>query len=431
VVFAAMVFGVVPALRACGHVDPESLRDGVRAGAGREKTRLRRALVVGEVAISLVLLVSSGLLLRALWQIQNRDPGFRGDGVLTLRTTLPQPKYANVSDRAAFYDHVLDRARTLPGVADAAYVTGVPMAFGGGIWPVYLPDHPVPEAELRTVSLRYITPRYFATMRIPFRAGRDVDATDVGDRPYVAVVSEGVAKRYWPGENAIGKVLKVAFFERTIVGVVGDVQTRGPERESEPQIYLPYRQIPDGWMTFYPPKDLVLRAAGQPLGLVPALRAIVAEADPDQPVANVRLLDDIVDSMTAPRRVQLNVILTFAGLAFLLAAIGIYGLLSFAVSSRAQEIGVRMALGASPSLILRMILREGMVLAAVGAAVGLGLAYFAGRALQALLVGVAPTDAPTLAGALVLALLMTLSGSLLPAWRAARVDPVRVMRGAD
>ena len=427
-VLAALVFGVVPALRACGNIDPESLRDGARAGAGSQRTRLRRALVIAEVCISLVLLVSSGLLFRALWRVQQRDPGFRSDNVLTLRTTLPHPKYDKTADRAAFYDRVLERARALPGVTDAAYISFLPMAMGGGIWTVALPERPQPEGELRTASLRYVTPGFFATLRVPVRAGRDIDATDTADRPYVTVVSESLARRYWPGENALGKKIKIAFFDRTIVGVVGDVLVRGPERDSEPQVYVPYRQIPDGWMTFYAPKDLVVRSAGDPSDLVASLRAIVADTDAEQPVANVRMLEEIVDAQTAPRRVQLRVIGAFAGLAFLLAAIGIYGLLSFGVSNRAQEIGVRMALGATPRAIVGMVLREGLALAAVGAALGLALAYVAGRALEALLAGVAPTDAPTLAGALVTALVMTLAGSLLPAWRAARVDPARVMR---
>ena len=427
-VLAAFVFGVVPALRACGHIDPESLRDGARAGAGTQRTRLRRALVIAEVGISLVLLVSSGLLLRALWRLQDRDPGFRAEGVLTLRTTLPQPRYEKTADRAAFYDRVLASARTLPGVTDAAYASFLPMAMGGGIWTVELPDRPQPASELQTVSLRYLTPGFFSTMRVPLRAGRDIDATDGADRPYAAVVSESFARRNWPGEDAVGKTIKVAFFERKIAGIVGDVRVRGLERDSEPQVYLPYRQIPDGWMPFYAPKDLVVRSSTDPWALVPALRAIVAEADADEPVANVRTLEDIVDAQTAPRRVQLGVIVAFAALSFLLAAIGIYGLLSFAVSNRAQEIGVRMALGATPRSILGMVLREALGLAAVGAGLGIALAYFAGRALEALLAGVAPTDTPTLVGALAIALVMTLAGSLLPAWRAARVDPASVMR---
>jgi putative ABC transport system permease protein len=425
---AALAFGVLPALRACGNVDPESLREGSRAGVGRRRARLRKALVIAEVSASLVLLVCSGLLLRALWRLQDRDPGFRSDGVMTLRTWLPVPKYERTSDRAQFYDRVLARTRALPGVSGAAYISFLPMTMGGGIWPVSIVGRPQQERDLRTASLRFTTPGFFGVLDIPLRSGRDVGAADTAEAPYVAVVSQSFASRYWPDEEPIGKRFEMAFAERTVVGVAGDIRVRGLERDSEPQVYLPYRQVPDGALIFYAPKELVVGSSGDSGALVPALRAIIAGADAEQPVSNVRTLGEIVDAQTASRRVQLDVIGVFAGLAFLLAAIGIYGLLSFGVSTRSQEIGVRMALGATPRSILVMVLGEGFMLAAVGAAVGLAMAYVAGRSLEALLAGVTPTDGPTLAAALAIAVVMTLAGSVVPAWRAARVDPATVMR---
>jgi putative ABC transport system permease protein len=427
-VLAALFFGIVPSLRACRGIDSDGLREGTRAGIGGRRARLVRALVVAEVAASLVLLVSSGLFLRTLWRVQARDPGFRAGGVLTLRTWLPLPKYQKTADRAQFYDRVLERTRALPGVTHAAYASFLPMAMGGGIWPVTITGEAPPTGPRPTVSLRYVTPQYFATLGVPLRAGRDLDAGDVADRPFVAVVSESFARRHFGGGNALGKRLTVAFAERTVVGVVGDVRVRGLERDSEPQVYVPYRQVPDGWLSFYAPKDLAVRASGDPTLLLPALRAIIRDMDPEQPISNVRLLDEIVDAQMAPRRTQLATLLAFAGLAFLLAAIGIYGLLSFAVSNRVQEIGVRMAVGATPASILGMVLREGLRLAALGAVVGLAAAWAAGRWLETLLVGVSPTDLPTLAAALGLVLVMTLAGSLVPAWRASRLDPARVMR---
>jgi predicted permease len=419
----------VPSLRACTRLDPEALREGARAGTGVRRTRLRRALVVFEVGASLVLLVASGLLLRALWRVQQTPPGFVADGVLTVRTQLPLPRYDKVADRAAFYERVLTATRALPGVRAAAYTSFVPMAMGGGIWPVAIPGRAESEADRKTVSLRYVTPGYYAAMGIPLRAGRDVGETDVASGLKVAVVSESFARRTWPGEDPLGKTFEVAFFERTVVGVAGDVRTRGLERDAEPQVYLPYRQIPDGWMPFYNPKDLVVRASVDPSTLVAPLRAIVAAADPEQPLSNVRLLEEIVDAQTASRRVQLLVIVTFAGLAFLLAAIGIYGLLAFGVSNRAQEIAVRLALGATPGGIVALVLREAFALAALGALLGLGLAYAAARSLAALLAGVSAGDAVTFGAALGVAVLMTLAGSVVPARRAARVDAAAVMRG--
>jgi putative ABC transport system permease protein len=427
---SALLFGVGPALRACRDVDAASLREGVRAGASGARARLRRALVIAEVGVSLVLLVSSGLLLRALVRVQGRDPGFRPEGVLTLRTSLPLPRYARTADRARFYQQVLFEARALPGVTSAAYTSFLPMAFGGGIWQVALPGRVHSAEEKRSISLRYLTPEFFATLGIPLLEGRDVNESDgdAPDRPKVAVVSQSFARRFFPGQSPLGRRFEVAFFERTIVGVVGDVRVRGLERDSEPQVYLPYRQIPDGWMPFYAPKDLVVRTSSDPALTLPALRKIIHAADPQLPIADVRRLEDVVTAQTAPRRVQLEIIGTFAALAFLLAAIGIYGLLSFGVSTRAQEIGVRMALGASPRAILGMIFGEALVLLLIGAAAGLALSLAAARSLQALLAGVAPTDPPTVMAALALAGLMAMLGSLVPAWRAARVDPARVMR---
>jgi len=425
---AALLFGVVPSLRACSGVDSDGLREGARAGVGGRRGRLVRALVVAEVAVSLALLVSSGLLLRALYQLNQRDPGFRPDGVLTLRTWLPWPKYANNADRARFYDRVLDEARALPGVDGAAYISFLPMAMGGGIWNVEIPGHADDTVARRAVSLRFVTPGFFSVMQVPLRAGRDVGPGDTIDREMVAVVSESFARQHWPGQDPLGKRFKVAFNERTIVGVVGDIRVRGLEHDSEPQVYLPYRQQPDGSLIFYPPKDLVVRSSLPTEALAGSLRAIVARADPQQPVSNIQPFGEIVAAQTASRRVQLYVIGAFAALAVLLAAIGIYGLLAFAVSNRLQEIGVRMALGASPASVLSMVLREGLVLAAIGAAAGVGAAWAAGRSLQAVLVGVAPLDALSFAGALVVVSVMTLAGSMVPAWRASRVDPAVALR---
>ena len=212
------------------------------------------------------------------------------------------------------------------------------------------------------------------------------------------------------------------------MGVAGDIRVRGLERASEPQVYLSHQQVEDGSIIGYTPKDLVIQAAGQPLDLLTPVRAIVREADPQQPVSDVRLLSDIVEGETAPRRIQVRVLAAFAAAAFVLAAIGLHGLLSFAVTSRAPEIGVRIALGARSADILSMVLREAVQMAAVGLGLGLVLAYTAGRGMEALLAGVRPADAATFLAAAGLAVLMTLAGSLLPAVRAVHVNPVDVMR---
>jgi predicted permease len=375
-----------------------------------------------------VLLISAGLLLRALLRVEAIDPGFRSDGVLTLQTALPMPKYAVGAKRTAFYQRVLSQVQALPGVLDAGYISFLPMTMGGGIWPVNIDGKTLDRAEDHVASLRFITPGFLSTLKIPLTAGRGVSESDVTDKPFVAVVSESFARRYWPGQNPLGRHFKFAFSDRTIVGVVGDIRVRGIERNSEPQVYVPYRQVPDGVLTFYSPNDLVIRASGDPRLLLPAVRRIIHDADPDQPISEVRTLAEIVQQDTAPRAVQVRIIGAFAALAFLLAGIGIHGLLSFTVSTRSPEIAVRIALGAQPRNILQIVLQDSFLLATSGVVLGVTLAYVAARSMQTLLAGIAPTDAATFLSAAALCLLMTLAGSLAPALRAVRVDAITAIR---
>ncbi len=431
--FAALVtlvtgiaFGVIPALRA-GRADLSGLREGVRAGGGRRE-RLRSALVIAEVMASVVLLVSAGLLMRALWKLQATNPGFRTDGVLTLRTWLPSKYEEAPAAREGFYRQVLSGVRQLPGVSGAAYISFVPMTVGGGIWPVSIDQEILDRAASHSASLRFVTPDFFATMGIPLHLGRDVSEADAADRQFVAVVSQSFIRRYWPDQNPLGRHFRFGNHDRMVVGVVGDVRVRGLDRSSEPQVYLPYKQSDGVYMGFYGPKDLVLRSSVAPGLLTPAIRRIIRGADREQPISDVRTMDEIVGSTTASRALQLHVLAAFAVVAILLAGIGIHGLLSFAVSQRRHEIGVRIALGARSSDVLRMVLRQGVALAAAGVALGVMLAYAAGRAMEALLAGVEPGDAATFLGAIALSVLMTLLGSLVPAARAVRVDPIAVMR---
>jgi predicted permease len=419
-------FGLVPAWRA-GVAHFADLREGARSG-GLRKERLRSALVMAQVAASVVLLVGAGLLIRALSRLEAVNPGFRGDDVLTLRTWLPWPRYAATERRTAFYDRVLQEVRQLPGVSQAAYISFLPMVMKGGIWSATVQGDTRGPTAPRAASLRFLTPGFFAALRIPLLEGRDVAESDTIDRPFVAVVSESFARRYWPGQDPLGRHFVLAGHDRAVAGVVGDIRIRGLERDSEPQVYLPYRQVPDGWFIFYPPKDLVVRAAGNPLALTPAIRRIVQRADPRQPVSNVRMLGDIVAAETAPRAAQVRVLGTFAAIAFLLAAVGIHGLLSFAVSQRTREIGVRVALGARPADILRMVLSQALWPAAAGAVAGVILGYLAGIALRALLAGVQPADPATFLAAGALCLIMTGAGCLIPALRALHVNPTVAMR---
>jgi putative ABC transport system permease protein len=424
----AVAFGVAPAWRALRDVDAASLHEGSRGGVGGRRERLRGALVMAEVTLSVVLLVSAGLLIRALWRVQSVDPGFRADGVLTLRTTLPLPKYNPTLSRHRFYATVLDGVRGLPGVESAAYTSFLPMVMRGGIWKVEIPGRVDAPGEGASVSMRFVTPGYFETMGVPLRAGRDVSDSDTRESPFVAIVSESFARSVWPGQDALGRRFKLAFFDRTVVGVAGDVRVRGIERDSEPQVYLPDQQVPDGGVIWYAPKDLAIRATVDPATLLPQVRRIVAQADPRQPISDVRTLDDVVRSETGARTAQVRVLIAFAGAALLLAGVGIHGLLAFVVRSRSQEIGVRVALGAGPRDVLALVLRQAARLAGAGLAAGLVLSYAAGRTMQALLFGVSPHDGVTFAAAISVSALMAGAGSVLPALRALRVDPLTVMR---
>ncbi|HEY6548552.1 MAG TPA: ABC transporter permease, partial [Vicinamibacteria bacterium] len=440
----AVGFGLAPALRTLRDADGDGLREGARAGTGAHTDRLRSGLVVAEVTICVVLLISSGLLIRALGRLQGVDPGFDPSGVLTVRTSLPFPKYASTQRRGQFYATVLDDVRALPGVTGAAYTSFLPMVMRGGIWVIQAEGQPVAPGDEGTASVRYVTPGYFATLGIRLLKGRDVAEADTAGSLQAAVVSQSFAERYWAGQDPLGRRFHFGllggaegrslgsglgtFQDRTVVGVAADVKVRGIERESEPQVYLPYLQQPDDAMSWYAPKDLALKLTGDPTAFLPALRKVNARADPALPLSDVRTLSSIVEAETAPRRVQVRVLGAFAAVALLLAGIGIHGLLAFTVSSRAQEIGVRMALGAQKRDILHLVLRHGLRLGLAGVGLGLGLAFGAGRGLEALLAGVSPRDGLTFFVAAFLAVATALLGSLLPTLRAVRVDPLAVMR---
>lgn len=428
VLLTGFVFGLAPALRAVRGSALDALRNGARTVGGRTQ-RLRAALIIVEVTASVVLLITSGLLIRAVWRVQATDPGFNPDNVLTLQTALPLPKYKSTARRVQFYDHVLREVRALPEVRDAAYVTGLPMVMRGGIWPVSLAGEEVVRTQANSVSLRYVTPRYFATLGIPLLRGRAVADTDAGTQPSVAVVSASFVKRYWPNEDPIGKRFKAAFAERTVVGVVGDVRVRGLERTSEPQVYLSYQQVPDDSLVGYNPKVLVVRTATPlGLGLLPRIREIVKAADAEQPISEVHRLSEILGEETAPRRTQLWLLEALSGVALLIAGFGIHGLLAFTVSKRFQELGVRRALGAQASGIIGLVLREGLALAAIGIVIGIAVAYAAARGMGALLFGVRPEDPLTISIAAALCLTIALLGCLRPALRAASVDPLSALR---
>ena len=431
-----LAFGLLPAVRICRKTDAAALKDGARGGIGRGTERVRSTLVVAEIVASVVLIVCVGLLTQALLAVQRVDPGFKADNLLTLRTNLPSTDYGALERRLQFYSHVLDRVHALPGVHGASYISWLPMgAFRGGIWEVLsstpdagAPDGfaPLPGGERRSASIRFVMPRFFETVGTPILSGRDISPADTVTSPFVALVSESFARTFFPDQDPIGRTFAIGLDARTIVGVVGDIKVRGLERDSEPQVYMPAAQ--QRMLFFYAPKELVIRAGVPAATLAPAVRAIIANAAPDLPVTAVQTMAQLLAGETAPRQVQLRVLGGFAVIALLLAAIGIHGLLAFTVASRAREIGVRIALGAKARDIMWMVIGRSAMLTVIGVIVGAALAYAAGRSMQAVLFGVDPANVTVFAVSVILAALMAMAGTLLPAWRAIRVDPIEVTR---
>ena len=426
-----IAFGLAPVLRVRGASDSEGLREGARAGGG-QKERFRSILVVVEIAASVALLVCAGLLIRALLTVRGTDPGFNPEGVVSARTELPTATYRTMASRDALYTRVREEVLALPGVTSAAFISYLPISsFRGGVFPVT--GNGVVAATALTsnniASLRFVTPGLFETLGIPFKRGRDISDADARTSQFVAVVSESFVKRYWPDADPMGRRFTFAGAEREVVGVVGDVLFRGLETANPPpQVYLPSRQVEDGAWLFYAPKVLAIRTSGTPTDLIPAVRDIMRRADPKLPLFELQTLTDMVDLDTANRVAQVRVLVAFAAIAFGLAAVGIHGLLSFAVSQRVTEIGVRMALGAQSRNILWMVLSRASILALAGIVPGVLLANAAGRWLEAILAGVPPADVPTLVGAITLAVVMTLAGTLAPTCRALRIDPIVALR---
>ena len=422
-------FGVLPAFRAARRAGVAGVAESFRTGTSRRSARLRSGLVIAQVSVSIVLLVSAGLLIRTLLRVQATSTGFNTDNVLTMRTLLPWEKYGPQAARVAFYQRVLEKVKTLSGVRDAAYTSFLPMTMRGGIWEVGIPGLPVDASSRFTASARFVTPDYFRAMGIPLTLGRGFAESDTLKSQPIAVVSQKFVSQFLNEKDPLNRRFSFGpSGERTIVGVVGDIRVRGLERSSEPQVYLPYQQQPDNATMNYTPKDLVLRmdpgSDAQNWGrVVASVRQIVREVDPLQPITEVQPLSAIVEGETTARAVQVRVLGAFAALSCLLAAVGLHGLLAFVVSQRTREFGVRLALGAGPGQILALVARRGVILGVSGVVAGGAIAYAAGRWIESLLVGVSPSDAVTFSIAIGISIAVTMAGSLPPAIRAARTNP--------
>jgi predicted permease len=430
---AGLIFGMAPALQASKTDLNEALKQGSgRAGGfGARQRWLRNGFVVAQVALALVLLVGAGLLIQTLYKLRSQYSGLRPESVLTVRTQLVSNRYNEHPQRVAFYDQVLARVKNLPGVAHAGYTTAVPLVWKGGANGLILEGRQEEPGVGWNALHRQISPDYFQAVGLAMRQGRPFAEQDNESAAPVAVINETMARLYWPGESPIGKRFKVAGPPDTnpwlmIVGVVADVRQMGADTPVKAEMYVPYRQA--SWNRFFVPRDLVIRTSVVPSSLVPAVRQAIHEVDPYQPLSSIRTMDEVLGRETAQRRLGMILLVAFAALALLLAALGIYGVLSYFVVQHTPEIGVRMALGAQPGDVLRMVIMRGMRLALAGVALGLVGAFALTRLMKSLLFEVNANDPLTFGLIALLLTLVALLACLVPARRATKVDPIIALR---
>ncbi|MEJ2218678.1 MAG: ABC transporter permease, partial [Gemmatimonadota bacterium] len=423
-----LLFGLPPALSAVRMAPADELKAGARSVAGG-RSRFRNLLVVAQVALSVVLLVGAGLLVRSFVQLRGVNPGFDAHNLLTADISLPRAAYADSARRSQFFDTYLARVRAMPGVEAAGLISALPVRNGGNNVGAWDPSHPPADAShVRLAYQRIVKPGYFNAMDIPVREGRDVQPTDVATAPPIMVINETMAKTLFPGEDPLGRQVAIdagddpGGMRFEVVGVVGDVYVSGQAYGPEMVMYFSYEQRPAYTMR------LAVRTAGPPSALVRPLRSALSERDPDIPLADPRTMDDVLASSVSSPRVMTTALAGFAGVALFLAALGLYGVLAYYVARRTHEIGVRMALGARARNVFGMVLSRGFALVGLGLLLGVAGALGASRLLQQFLFQVTPQDAVTFVGVPVFFAVVALVACLLPAWRAWRVDPVEAFR---
>jgi putative ABC transport system permease protein len=426
-ILTGLLFGVAPAWQSSKLDLNESLKEGGRGSTeSLRRNRVRSLLVVSEVALSIVLLIGAGLLIRSFVKLLNTSPGFETRGVLIVDIPLSRSRYATEEQQAAFTRRAIERARELPGVASAAAMNIVPLSGDGRQSTFTVEGRPVPPGQEPDGEVTTVTPDYFRTMAIPLRSGRVFTEQDGKDTPSVVIISETLARRNFPGEDPIGKrlVLDDEKPPYEIIGIVGDVRHEGLEKESYPGYYLSYYQAPERQV------NLIVRAAttADPVALQPAVRNMIKQIDKDQLIWEMKTMEQMRAESVARRRFNMLLLGIFASLALVLAAVGIYGVMSYSVTQRTHEIGIRIALGAQTRDVIGMVVRQGMTLALIGVGLGLAAAFVVTRIMTSLLFGVSPTDGVTFM--LVAAGLsgIALVACLIPARRATRVDPMVALR---
>ena len=435
-VLTGLVAGLLPALRLTGSDVGEALKQSAgRTASESGGSRTRNALVVAEVAFSLMLLICAGLLIRSLWALHKVNPGFDPENVVTMDLSVTPTKFANPAQQISFFQNALGRIRALPGVQAAGVIDSLPLSGGGSHQPVQVADKPVvPMADQPEVDVRLISPGYFNAMHVSLLRGRDFSDSDAADQPGAVLISQSMAKQFWPDQDPIGKQLTLYFYPdkvRTVVGVVNDVKEDGlNQTRSASMLYMPLGQVNAGrdgiWHSYG--LTLAVRAQGNPTSVVNAITSAMHEIDSEVPVLNVKTMQDTVDESLLQQRFTMLLLVGFASLAVLLAAVGIYSVLAYTVRRRVREIGIRMALGAQMKDVLRMVVTEGMKPTLLGVVLGLAGALALGRIMASVIYGVSARDMLTFITVAAMMTFIGLLASAVPAYRATRVDPMRTLR---
>jgi predicted permease len=423
-----LVFGFLPALAASRMSVNDTLKEGApSAGPGRRRSVLRNVLIVAEVALSLALLATASLMMKSFVRLERVSPGFNPDRVLTMSIALPNARYASDEQTASFYEQLIERVQDLPGVQSAAAANILPLGGSNATYTIRIEGRPEPKpGQEPEANFRSVSNSYFRTMQIPILRGREFTRQDAAEGQLVVAINEAFAARFWPGEDPLGKRMQFSDSPadqpwRTVVAVVGNIRNH-LDVSAPAEMYFPLRQQTRNTMA------LVVRTWPDPRSLEESVRSQVAALDHDQPVFDVMTMDDLRSISVTPQRIGGTFMAAFAGFALVLAAIGLFGVISYAVSERTHEIGIRMALGARPREVFRLVVGQGMTLALIGLLVGLPLALGMGRAVSGLLYGVAPNDFATFAGVAVVLAGVAMVACYIPARRAMRVDPMVALR---
>ncbi|HEY2823465.1 MAG TPA: ABC transporter permease [Candidatus Acidoferrum sp.] len=424
---SGVLFGLIPGLRTLGVDLNGSLQEGGRGNSGGARARrMRSALVVAEIAMAAVLLIAAGLLLRSFSRLVKVAEGFNPDHVLSLQMALPNARYPKPGDRVAFMKSALERIDALPGIASASATSRLPLNPGNSSRSVDVEGRTAPPAGEASPDYLVITPDYFHTLGVPLLGGRVFTDRDDASTTPVAIITESTARYFWPGQDPVGKHFRGPCGDKEtwcqVVGVVGDIKQHHLEQAARMAVYVPFAQDP--WAFF----SIVVRTKMEPASAASAVQAAIREGDPDEPVYNVRSMRDVEAVSLSPQRLQIALIGLFAVLALILACMGIYGVMSYSVSRRIPEIGVRMAVGAQTSNVLGMVLGEGLRLAILGAGIGLIGSFFAARLLSGMLFGITASDPLTFGGVAIVLVVVALVACYIPARRATRVDPLVALR---